>query len=141
MRTSRALLTLAALLATAVLAPVLAAQAAGTAVDPTILAPGATNEWGLSVLWAYFSSAGLESLKQRGLIGMSSETTWLIKRGVSILLALAAALGVHASFDAAAGTLTVTGLLLPGIWTAGTETVRQWVFQQIAYKVAVEAKA
>jgi hypothetical protein len=125
---------LAALLVTT---PLLAGQAG----DPVgnILTPGQSNEWGMAFIWAIASSGFLQWLKMHPKITLMSEdaTRWANRR-VAILLAVFSAIGVHTTFDATAGVLTVTGLTLPGIWTALGDAIRQYALQQFTYRAAIE---
>lgn len=109
------------------------AQGLAAAAEGTVLEPGPTNEWGASVVWAYLSSVFLQQWKGSGVPGFSDQHTAMAKKAVAWLMALASAAGIHASFDAASGVLTITGLLWSSVLDAGGETLRQYVFQQIAY--------
>jgi hypothetical protein len=133
------------LLALIVLAgPTLAAQASDAvrtvvAGGTSAPAPNGTNEWGSSVVWAFLSSTFLEWIKRNRSISILSErSAWIAQRLIGIALAFGAAAGIHASFDGAAGVLTVSGLLWPDVASALGETVRQWVFQEISYRTAVK---
>lgn len=105
---------------------------------PSAPLPVPTDEWGSSVVWAFLSSSLLEFLKRRQLLGVSERLAWGTQRLLGIALAIATAAGIHASFDAATGVLTVTGLLWPSIWTAAGESLRQFVLQEATYRVAVK---
>lgn len=115
------------------------AQVASVAVD-TPLEPGQANESVVSFVWAYASAAFLQWWKNSKMGGFSDNMLKHAKTGVGVLMAFAGALGVHGSFDASQGTLTITGLLWPGIWTALGDTVRQFAFQQFAYRTAIEPR-
>ncbi len=105
----------------------------GLAVTPT--QPNATNEWGGSAIIAIYSTMALQWLKRKSWFTIFTEdSTVAIQRTVGILMALAGALGVHASFDREAGSLLITGLTTAGLWTAAIETARQWGIQQVAYR-------
>jgi hypothetical protein len=120
--------------------PVLFAQASTAVGVP--LEPSQLNEGVMSFVWAYAGSALLEWWKKNPkLIGFSEESTTWAKRRIAILTAVLAAIGVHSSFDAVTGTLTITGLLLPNIWTAIGDSIRQFVFQQYIYRSAIEKEA
>lgn len=116
--------------------PILAAQAAAAGVGVPAPTPG--NETVAAFIWAYISSALLQVWKRSKYGPMSESALAWTNRGIAMLVAAAGALGVHASFDAAAGTLTVSGLLWPGVWTAIADTIRQGVFQQFIYRTAVQ---
>ena len=116
------------------------AQVAAAAVD-TPLEPGQANESVVSFVWAYASAAFLQWWKRSKVGGMSENALRHVKTAIAFAMAFAGALGVHSSFDAAQGTLTITGLLWPGIWTAVGDTIRQFAFQQFAYRTAIEPRA
>lgn len=124
----------------AVWAVPIAAQAAAAAVD-TPLEPGQANESVVSFVWAYASASFLQWWKKSRFGGMGDNALRVVKTGIAVLMAFAGALGVHSSFDAAAGQLTITGLLWPGIWTALGDTVRQYAFQTFAYRTAIEPRS
>jgi hypothetical protein len=119
--------------------PLFAQEVAKQVMD-TPLEPGQTNETVVSAIWAYASAGLLQWWKESKIGGMSDNMLAWTKRAIALAAAFAGALGVHGSFDAAAGTLTVSGLLWPGIWTAVGDTIRQYAFQQFAYKTAVERR-
>lgn len=131
----RYVLPLSILFACSLSMPLLA-QAAAAAVD-TPLEPGQANESVVSFVWAYASAGLLQIWKKSKVGGMSEHALAWTNRVFAMVAAFAGALGVHSSFDAAAGTLTVTGLLWPGIWTAVGDTLRQYAFQTFAYKAAI----
>lgn len=131
----------------------LALMFTGALVGPSILfAQGVTaeqlgaaeidssaNEWGGALVWAFFSSSALEYLKRKKWFNpLSEKTAWGIQRGVGLVLAIAAALGVHWAFDPSAGRLVIDGLVPASLWTMGTEATRQWVLQELTYRTAVK---
>lgn len=133
----RAIVWLAVLLVVAACGPVLYAQAA--VANGTPVEAGTANEWGGSLVWAFFSSSLLEWLKRNQKITLFTEqTAFYAQRIVGVLLAAAAAIGVHWTYDPAAGTLVVGGLSLTMILPALTETIRQWVLQELTYRTAVK---
>lgn len=119
--------------------PVLFAQAAAVAGSP--LEPGQANESVVSFVWAYAGAALLEWWKRSKFGGMKTSAEPYIKRGIAVATAVLSAIGVHSSFDAAAGVLTISGLTMPGIWVAIGDSVRQFAFQQFIYRAAIEDKA
>lgn len=112
-----------------------AAQALGQAATPQ--APG--SEWGNSGVWAFLSTSALEWLKRNPKVNVLSEkTAFWVQRLVGGLLAIATAGGIHASFDAATGTLAVTGLIWSSVSEAFGDSLRQFVLNEIVYRVAVK---
>ena len=137
-RSLRSVLWLIVLFAGVLIGPTLMAQAINAGDLP---ASGAadTQEWGFSVVWAFLTSSFLEWLKRHPQIALVSErTAFGVQRGLGVLMSIATALGIHVAFDATAGVLTITGLLLPSIWQLGTESLRQWVFSELIYRTAVK---
>lgn len=117
--------------------PIVFAQ--GAALAGTPLEPGQANESVMSFVWAYAGAAVLQWWKRNPrLVGMTDDATKWAKRRIAIVTAVLAAIGVHASFDAAAGILTVTGLAFPSLWTAVGDAIRQFTFQQFIYKSAID---
>jgi hypothetical protein len=102
-------------------------------------ADGPTAEWGSSVVWAFLASSLLEWMKRnQRIVFISDRMAWGAQRLMGVVLAVATAAGVHASFDAQAGVLTLTGLLWPSVWDGIAESVRQWVNQEVLYRVAIK---
>lgn len=134
-----AIFILTLLFVVAATGPVLYAQVADAIGVPAPPAPADANEWGGALVWAFFSSSALEWLKRNRQISLITEqTAFFAQRVIGILLALAAAVGVHWSFDADAGRLVVEGLQWTSIWALGTGAIRQWVLQELTYRTAVK---
>jgi hypothetical protein len=120
------------------LTPILFAQAADAAGVP--VPADSANEWGGALVWAFFSSSTLEWLKRnKTLTILTEQTAWFAQRLIGVALAVAAAVGVHWSFDPVAGELVVGGLIWSSVWTLGTEAIRQWVLQELTYRTAVRS--
>jgi hypothetical protein len=117
--------------------PIVWAQTALTGTTPG--PSGETAEWGSSVVWAFLASSALEWIKRNQRIAvLSDRTAFGAQRVLGIVLAIATAAGIHVSFEASTGVLTITGLMWDSIWNAGGESLRQWVFQEITYRAAVK---
>lgn len=154
MRHRRLALVTLLLIAVAYAGPVLLAaafqdpvvQSGATAVAPpavpvaegTVVAPGQTNEWGVSLVMAYLVTVGMQLWKKSGVAGLSEDHSRIAKRVVAWLVAAASAAGIHASFDASSGVLTITGLLWTSIFESVGEIVRQYVAQQVMYHGVVQ---
>lgn len=128
------------LLFVVMLGPSMLAQAVQEAAVPSPVVPhGPTAEWGSAAIWAFLSSSFLEWMKRnRAITFVSDRMAFGTQRVLGILLAIATASGIHSSFDQAAGVLTISGLIWPSVWSAITESLRQWVFQEYAYRTAVK---
>lgn len=121
------------------LGPTLLAQAASQAVGEAITTHGAASEWGNTGVWAFLSTSALEWLKRHPSINLLSErTAFWVQRGVGVLLAIATAAGIHASFDASTGVLTVSGLLWSSAAEAIGESVRQFCANEVLYRLVVK---
>lgn len=129
-----------ALIVGCMVGPVLMAQALPGGAAPFSAGGEPTvNEWGGSLIWAFFSSSALEWLKRHPSLTLISErTAFGVQRVMGILLATATAIGVHWTYDSTAGVLTITGLLLPSMWQMGSEAIRQFVLQELTYRVGIK---
>lgn len=135
---ARRVLAVLVLVAGVMAGPVLCAQA-GVAVTGVPVQPSAANEWGGAFIWAFLSSSALEWLKRNERFTLFAETaTFYAQRVLGIVLATAAAVGVHYTYDAQSGVLTITGLTAAGIWTIGVESLRQWCLQEVVYRTAIK---
>lgn len=134
----RAVWWLTVLFIVAACGPVLYAQAA--VANGTPVEAGTANEWGGSLVWAFFTSSALEWMKRNKWITIFTEqTAFYAQRVVGVLLAAAAAVGVHWTYDPAAGTLMIGGLQWAMIQPAITETIRQWVLQEMTYRTTIKS--
>lgn len=114
-----------------------AAQAAAETATPTT----GTSELTASLMWAFLSSSALEWLKRNQSIKIAilqEDTPFKIQRILGFLAAFATALGITWSFDANEGKLVISGLMIDGIIPALINTLRQWVFQEVAYRISVK---
>lgn len=82
----------------------------------------------------------LEHLKQSSWFPWLSQQTEGWNRIASVVLAAIGAVGIHAEFDATAGTLVITGLTLGGLLHFVLEWGRQWLYQQLIYKGVVRPR-
>ena len=134
---SRTLVWLLFLFVILACAPVLYAQPSAATGAP--VQTGSANEWGGSLVWGFFLSSALEWLKRNEKVSLMTEkTAWSAQRIVGVAMAAAAALGVHWTYDAAAGQLVINGLSLAMILPALSEIVRQWVLQEMTYRMTVK---
>lgn len=109
------------------------AQALETA-SPGVTTPIASSGY-TPVAFAFLVSSLFEWLKRKPWFGLVSEqTTWGVQRVLGIVIAVATAAGIHFGFDAATGTLTVTGLEVHMIGDA----VVQYVLQELVYRNGVK---
>lgn len=86
-----------------------------------------------SAVAAWVSSKAIEMSKYVSWLptGFNRETA---NRWVARFIAFCAMLGIHSTFDHANGTLIISGLTMPGIFTAAGEYAKQYMLQEIAYK-------
>jgi hypothetical protein len=80
----------------------------------------------------------LEYLKKAKWFPWLTMDTKSLNRLVGALLAALAAVGIHAEFNAQAGTLLVTGLTAWGLMHAFFDLARSWVFQQVIYDAVLD---
>ena len=123
------------LIGAVVVGPELLAQATSAVTVPTLDAIPTANEWGGSIVWAFFSTSGLEWIKRKPWLALISDRTATgVQRLVGILLAFATAIGVHWTYDPTAGRLVIEGLTLAMIG----EATRQFVLNELTYRLAVK---
>ena len=96
-------------------------------MDPNVLLTQATV--------AYYVAATIEWLKHASWFPVLQPHMKRAQRWISIVVAIAAALGINYSFDAAAGTLLITGLTLS---TIGHGLI-QFAMQEIAYTKLIQS--
>jgi hypothetical protein len=92
------------------------------------------NELIGSAVVAWMGAKGIELVKNSKLFPWLSTETEVLNRWAARLVALVSTLGVHASFDAAAGALMITGLTFSGVGSSVLEYARQFMLQEVAYK-------
>lgn len=112
------------------------AESVAPGVPPGPVPPTDTFSWQVGL--AIFSNRLIRWLKDKRSIPIVREGAGWINVALSLVLASGAALGIHTQFDAAAGTLAITGLTLTSIIHFGGESFRQYLFQQLAYEVTKE---
>ena len=138
--TQRSVLWILVLLFVSLAGPTLYAQgleAAGALNTPQ--GQRSQAEWHSGIVWAFLSSSFLEWLKRnRRITFISDRLAWGAQRLLGVLLAVGTAAGIQMSFDATAGVLTVSGLIWPSIFAAVQDSIRQFVMQEITYRVAVK---
>ena len=96
------------------------------------------NELIYSAVLAWMSSKGLEIAKRSQLVPWLTAESETLNRWAARIVSLVAALGVHFTFDSAAGSLTITGLTLIGLRDSALEYARQRMLTSIAYSKFVK---
>lgn len=94
--------------------------------------------WSAVVAW--MTSKGIQLVKRLNFLPLDDTTerlNWVVAR----IAAGFAAVGVHASFDSAAGVLTISGLTTWGIFMAILEYAKQLMLQEVAYKKFIKPEA
>lgn len=99
------------------------------------------NELVWSAVLAWVSAKGIEWMKSSRLFPAVTYTSETVNRWLARVVAVAAAIGVHTTFDSSAGVLTITGLTFIGIRDSALEVARQIMLTQIAYKKFVRPEA
>lgn len=81
----------------------------------------------------------LNKLKSSSWFPSITQKSDQINRVLAVLLAGLGAIGVHTSFDHAAGILTITGLTTTGILTGLWHWVTSYATQELAYQATKKA--
>lgn len=82
----------------------------------------------------------LQLAKKSQLIPWMTAETGTINRVVAVLAALCSSLGIHFSFNAAAGTLVIAGLSLAAVGGFAWHWLTAFVSQQLIFQTAVQPK-
>lgn len=82
----------------------------------------------------YAMAALIEFLKKQPWFPLANVDNAKLNRAFAAMMSLFAALAIHATFDSAAGVLTITGLTWQGIAHSAWAWIQQYAFQQAAYK-------
>ena len=99
----------------------------------------ATNELLSQISASAVVVALLNHLKQSAWVPFINANSKWVNRLVAGVFAVATSLGMHFSFDADIGTLTVTGLTAAGMAHSGWEVVKAYVVQHYMYKAGEKA--
>src|SRR5262245_22656447 len=87
---------------------------------------------------AYATSTALKWLKYQHWFPLMAKEAAVLNRLFSLAVAFIAAIGIHYTFDAATGTMVITGLTLPGILHGLWAWFEQFAMQQGVFKVIVQ---
>lgn len=93
--------------------------------------------WSAVVAW--MSAKGIQLAKRLPWMPITFETETL-NRWMARAVALVATFGLHATFDASAGVLTITGLTWSGVFLSIGDYAKQFMLQEIAYKKFIRAE-
>jgi len=96
---------------------------------------GAHNVLADQITLAAMAVAFIEWLKGRAWFPWITAHTDQLNRMLSAFLAAGAAVGITVSWDPEAHALTIAGLTLIGILTAGYAWLKQFIFQELTYRV------
>lgn len=97
--------------------------------DPNVSQSGADLIFSQLVVSGLAAKA-IEVLKHSKQIPWINNTTKIANRVVSALVAGAAAVGIHFTFDHSGGTLVITGLTMAGMFHFAWEFVRSYAVQE-----------
>ena len=96
---------------------------------------------GLSMFSSGVASVyGIQLLKRIKAISFISDYSVTLNRWLGVLASGIATIGVGFTFDAAAGTLMITGLTLGTIAAGIWQWFTQWALQQVIYATAIEGQ-
>lgn len=103
------------------------------------------HEVGADLIGTQLTSAAvvvylLQKIKQARWIPWVREQTRALNQALAIMAAGATAIGIHWTFDPAAGALTITGLTLSGLTHGTWEWIKQVAIQQVLYDGVIEPK-
>ena len=79
----------------------------------------------------------MQQLKNAKWFPAITHQTGRLNRIVAVILAAGAAIGIHATFDQAAGTLMITGLTATGLAHGAWMWLKSFALQEIIYQGAV----
>lgn len=82
----------------------------------------------------------LQLAKKSQLVPWMTAETGTINRVVAVLAALCSSLGIHFSFNAAAGTLLIAGLSIANVGGFAWHWLTAFVSQQLIFQTAVQPK-
>lgn len=91
-----------------------------------------------SAIAAYITAEIIQWAKCHPKVAMLQIDAKRLNRWMSALIAIVVSLGIHATFDRTTGVLTITGLFAGSIFDHIGEALRQWVFQQLIYRTAIQ---
>lgn len=114
--------------------PVTTAQAEGTrpGVPPASVPPSETLGWMLTL--GIVSNMLMRKAKDAAWLPWLRDGAGKVNVAVAALLAAAAALGIHTEFDAAGGTLLISGLTGASLLHFAGEWLRQYALQHLTYR-------
>jgi len=72
---------------------------------------------------------------------LSAASSKWYQRGFALVLAVATSLGIHYSYDATVGALTITGLVGSSLYDHIVDFVKSFVMQQLTYDAAINPRA
>lgn len=99
-----------------------------------------TNELVSQVTASAVVVAFINYLKKAAWIPFINANSLWVNRLVALLAAIATSIGLHWTFDAQAGSLTITGLTAMGILGSGWEVAKSYAMQHILYLQTRAAK-
>lgn len=82
----------------------------------------------------------IEMLKKWPAFSRLTPDTKTLNRLVSAVLAVVAAIGISWSYDAAAGTLVISGLTWGTMLAMTWESIKQFALQQVLYSAVIEPR-
>lgn len=91
--------------------------------------------------YALFFSFLIQWMKNTKWFPVISADTAKLNRVLAVVASGITAFGIHHTFDASAGTLTITGLTLAGIYHGGWQWLRSYMVQEITYQKLVKEPA
>jgi hypothetical protein len=87
---------------------------------------------------AYASAAMMQWLKHKPWFPFLVEGNDHLNRAFAVVVAIGASVGIHFTFDAEAGSLMITGLILTNVLHAGWASIQQYAFQQFMFRSVIK---
>lgn len=115
---------------------VASAEATRPGVPPMSIPPSESLGWGLCL--SILANELMKKLKRSNLVPWMTAGTGSVNAVVATVLAGAAAAGIHTEFDAAHGTLLVTGITGEALTHFAGEWLKQWTLQHFVYHATKE---
>lgn len=116
-----------------------AAEALPQAVEKTQALTKDTNSISTTMVVSAAAAYIMQWLKNSTWFpALSQDSSLWYQRGFAILLAVATSLGIHYSYDATVGVLTITGLIGSSLYDHAVDFVKSFVMQQLTYDAAIK---
>jgi hypothetical protein len=107
-------------------------------MDPQAMNTG--SELSAALVVSYMAVHVIEWLKRARWFPLLDRYTDKANQMASAIIAVAASIGIGIQFDTTAGTLLITGLTYVTVQNVVIDALRQFVMQQIGYRLLIKPK-